>query len=81
MSEKIYFKATDEESVAEFMRAFQQAGLKRVRARLKAHPGKSLREIMVIEGSWNSFVKSSIEFGKEPESSCANLEARARANA
>jgi hypothetical protein len=74
-----YFKAKTEEDVAEFVRAFQASGLARVKARLEAHARKTLKEVMIIEGTWDSFCKSSKEFGKIPEESVINLENRARA--
>jgi hypothetical protein len=78
MEDRFYVRLTNEEQIAEFMKEFEHKGLLNIKARLGAHPGMSLKETMISEGRWESFSKSIIEFGHDPEEEVVKLEKKAR---
>lgn len=78
MKDRFYVRLTNDEQVDAFVNEFVRTGLLRIKKQLLENQGKTLKEIMIQNGTWESFSGSTMEFGKDPDEEVKKLEEKAR---
>ena len=73
-----YYRLTNDEQVEAFVKEFERTGLLKFKRELEENPGKTYKEIMIENRTWESFVKAELAQGYDPEVDVIALEAKAR---
>ena len=73
MDDRFYVKLTKEEQIALFVRDWQRNGLLKLKQESEAQ-GLTIKEMMVVDGTWDSFVEDCMKDGDDPETEAAGAE-------
>lgn len=73
MKDRFYVRLTDDEQVVAFVKEFQRAGLTRLKMELQENQGRSLKELMIESGEWESFDKECRDDGDDPDMAVKKL--------
>jgi hypothetical protein len=73
MEDRFYVRLTNEEQIAKFVNEWQQKGLLKLKQESEAR-GLNVKEMMVEDGEWNSFVEDCVKDGEDPETEASGLE-------
>jgi hypothetical protein len=77
MEDRFYVRLTNEEQIALFVRDWQRNGLLKLKHESEAR-GLTVQEMMVQDGTWDSFIDDCVKDGEDPESEAAGLEEMVR---
>jgi len=77
MEERFYVRLTNEEQIVEFVHEWQQKGLLKLKQESELR-GLTVKEMMVANGEWDSFVEDCLKDGEDPETEAAGLEEMVR---
>ncbi len=58
--DRFYYRLTNDEQVEAFVKEFERTGLLKFKRELEENPGKTYKEIMIENGTWESFVKAEL---------------------
>ena len=78
MNDRFYVRLTDEEQLAAFVNEFQRRGLKKIKQELLEYPGRTIKDIMIGKGEWDSFSEECGDDGEDPDVAAKELEEMAR---
>ncbi len=73
MDNNFYVKPANDDQIAQFVHEWQRKGLLMLKQESIAR-GLTVKEMMVADGHWDSFVEDCIKDGDDPETEAAGLQ-------
>ena len=77
MDNNFYVKPSNDDQIAQFVREWQRKGLLKLKQESETR-GLTVKEMMVADGQWDSFVEDCLKDGDDPETEAAGLEEMVR---
>jgi hypothetical protein len=73
MEDRFYIRPSNDDQIAQFVHEWQRNGLLKLKRESESR-GLTVKEMMVADGHWDSFVEDCLKDGDDPETEAAGLQ-------